>query len=499
MEELKELKEVKVPKSSSLYEDQLDIHNKIVDYYLNMRTVPLDPETGNEIEDTRPWLKKLLIGYAGTGKTTTVAAIVDTIRNQHHGSVVISAPTHKAVRVLRNKSNIEGVEFATIQKVLGVKAKKNFNTGELEFEPDYESPFALNRDTLLVIDEVSMMNTHLFEYLVKSEFRFPVLFVGDSVQIPPVDTGKKDKLSDSAVFIESVRKKHLIEMHELTQVRRQAEGNPIIRLATYIRNNYQKQLPNTFLAEAVSKLNSPQHLSFSSATNGGGELDKQLITEWFTSQQYKDNPDYCRVVAWRNEKVRDYNNSIRTILYGEEAAFTPYVEGERIIFEEPYGIKEFGRTIIIAQNSEEATVVGVGSSTVRIEVPRLFGKDVGKHAQSVEVHRLKCITQDRKVIVINVPKDVEAYKAIIAEVQKSAKEAPKDARRELYKSMFAIQEAVAWINYGYAITAHKSQGSTYENTFVCLWDIAANWRTEERNRITYVAVTRSATKLHLSI
>lgn len=489
----------KPPKSASLYEDQKAIHDQIVDYYLSMRTVPINPETGDEIEDTRPWLKKLLIGYAGTGKTTTVAAIVDTIRNQHRGSVVISAPTHKAVRVLRNKSNIEGVEFATIQKVLGVKAKKNFNTGEMEFEPDYEAPFALNRDTLLIIDEVSMMNTHLFEYLVKSEFRFPVLFVGDSVQIPPVDTGKKDKLSDSAVFIEAVRKKHFIEMHELTQVRRQAEGNPIIRLATYIRNNYQKQLPNTFLAEAVAKLNSPQHLTFSSGNNNGGEIDKQLITEWFTSQAYKENPDYCRVVAWRNEKVRDYNNSIRTILYGEEATYTPYVEGERIIFEEPYGIKEFGRTIIIAQNSEEATVVGVDTSTVRIEVPKLFGKDVAKHAQSIEVYRLKCITQDRKAITINVPKNVDSYKAIIAEVQKTAKEASKDARRELYKCMFSIQEAVAWVNYGYAITAHKSQGSTYENTFVCLWDIAANWRTEERNRITYVAVTRSATKLHLSI
>ena len=496
---MEELKEVKVPKSASLYEDQLEIHNQIVDYYLNMRTVPIDPETGEEMQDNRPWLKKLLIGYAGTGKTTTVAAIVDTIRNQHHGNVVISAPTHKAVRVLRNKSNIEGVEFATIQKVLGVKAKKNFNTGELEFEPDYDAPFALNRDTLLIIDEVSMMNLHLFEYLVKSNLKFPLLFVGDSVQIPPVDTGKKEKVSDSAVFIESIRKKHLIEMHELTQVRRQAEGNPIIRLATYIRINYQKQLPTTFLAEAVSKLNSPQHLSYSSATNGGGDFDKKLITEWFTSQEYKDNPDYCKVVAWRNEKVRDYNNSIRTILYGEEAAFMPYVVGERIIFEEPYSKKEFGRAYIIAQNSEEATVVEVGSGNVRIEVPKLFGKDVAKHAQTIEVHRLKCITQDRKPITIDVPKNVDAYKAIIAEVQKAAKEAPKEARRELYKSMFSIQEAVAWINYAYAISAHKSQGSTYENTFVCLWDIAANWRTEERNRITYVAVTRSATKLHLSI
>ena len=510
-------------KADLLYPDQREVHDAIVSYYLDMATAPVferDPFDREEnveedvlggffeepVEDTKPdegpWQKKLLIGYAGTGKTTTVAAIVETIVKKFKGNVIISAPTHKAVRVAKNKSNIRDADFVTIQKVLGVKPKKNYHTGEVEYEPDYNAPVAMSRKTLLIVDEVSMMNTNLFEYLVKAKRHFPVLFVGDSVQIPPVDSGKKKELSDSAVFIDSIRKEHLIEVHELTQVRRQAAGNPIIQLATYIRTNYKRTIPLTNYVDGIKRLNKPELLSCSQSNEGGGEIDKELITKWYTSDEYQEDLDYCRVVAWRNETVRTYNKSIRTILYGD-AAQEQYVEGERIIFEEPYSVKEFGRNVFLALNSEEFEVIDVSRSSLTIEIPYVKSNGIKYENTTIPVFILKCKSMDdddQKVITVRVPVDREAYKAILEDLGKRAKACyDKEGRKELYRYMFDLQERVAWINYGYAITAHKSQGSTYKKVLVALWDIDKNFRTEEKNRINYVAVTRAAETLHVSV
>lgn len=63
-------------------------------------------------------------------------------------------------------------------------------------------------------------------------------------------------------------------------------------------------------------------------------------------------------------------------------------------------------------------------------------------------------------------------------------------RGRLWKQYYSNKEKFAWMKYNYAITAHKSQGSTYDNVIMLHWDIDKNPRLEERNRIKYVAATR---------
>ena len=64
-----------------------------------------------------------------------------------------------------------------------------------------------------------------------------------------------------------------------------------------------------------------------------------------------------------------------------------------------------------------------------------------------------------------------------------------------WKEFFRFQDNFADVNYAYAITCHKSQGSTYVNTFVINSDIDKNKRIVERNRIKYTAFTRSSSRL----
>lgn len=70
-------------------------------------------------------------------------------------------------------------------------------------------------------------------------------------------------------------------------------------------------------------------------------------------------------------------------------------------------------------------------------------------------------------------------------------------RTEMWRHWWALHGTFAKIAYNYAITAHKSQGSTYENCMLILWNINANPNYEERNRITYTGATRARNKLYI--
>lgn len=514
-----------IRKSTLLFPDQLAIHDEVVDYYKEMTTEPVELQEstdeqdiwakqyeeqvlGTEVETkkvpvAKTWFKKLLIGYAGTGKTTTVAAIVETLKLDYGANIVLSAPTHKAVRVAKKKSGISGVEFSTLQRVLGVKAKPNYNTGEMEFEPYYNAPTSLGKKTMLIIDEVSMVNQNLYDYLMTSQTEFPILFVGDSVQIPPVSDGKKKTLSDSAVFIPSIRERDNIQVLELTQVRRQAAGNPIIALATDIRNTYKSVIAKSVYINAAVRKEDGTGISTSSGT-GAGNYDKELIKSWFTSLEYKENPDFCRVIAYRNATVTSFNKEIRKILFGEEKAAEPYSIGERLVFEEPYGKPDaWGRRQILFQNSDEVEVVAVKPITLALRKPVLGVKAVT--TQTVNLPGLLLTLRyendegEMEEEEAKVPLVKEDMDALLKEVEAIAKTCyDKALRKDMWKAYFALNESVGFVNYAYAITAHKSQGSTYNNAFVVQWDIDVNFRNEEKNRIMYVAVTRASQRLHIS-
>ena len=70
----------------------------------------------------------------------------------------------------------------------------------------------------------------------------------------------------------------------------------------------------------------------------------------------------------------------------------------------------------------------------------------------------------------------------------------------LYKNwQNSVIEKFAQLNYGYSITVHKSQGSTFTNVFIDILDILSNNNNEETSKCLYTAITRSSNKLILLI
>lgn len=150
-----------------------------------------------------------VFGFAGTGKTTLARHFAGGIK----GSTRFAAFTGKAAMVMRKS----GCADANTIHSLIYQAVQNPKTGQLKFHLDKHGP--VKDAALVVVDECSMVDEALGQDLLS--YGKPVLVLGDPAQLPPVSGG--------GFFTD----------HEpdcmLTEIHRQAEGNPIVKLATDVR------------------------------------------------------------------------------------------------------------------------------------------------------------------------------------------------------------------------------------------------------------------------
>lgn len=145
----------------------------------------------------------VLAGWAGTGKTS----IIPFIQDMAYSAIVVTY-TNKAALVLRNK----GVSNVTTIHRLMYKLEDEKKMTWIKRDVIQDRP------SLIIVDEASMVSEKIRKDL--ESYGIPVLYVGDPFQLPPVnETGSVMEKADFT----------------LTEIRRQAEGSPIIRVATAIR------------------------------------------------------------------------------------------------------------------------------------------------------------------------------------------------------------------------------------------------------------------------
>ena len=149
-----------------------------------------------------------LFGYAGTGKTTLARHLAERV----DGKVLFAAFTGKAALVMRSK----GCERASTIHSLIYKPRES---GEEIPSFDLWDDAPASKAALIVIDECSMVDAELGRDLMS--FGVPVLVLGDPAQLPPIQGG--------GFFTDAEPDAMLTEVH------RQAEDNPIIRLSMDIR------------------------------------------------------------------------------------------------------------------------------------------------------------------------------------------------------------------------------------------------------------------------
>ena len=336
-----------------------------------------------------------LFGYAGTGKTSIARHIVDLV----DGKVVYAAPTGKAALRMR----LAGCPDATTIHSL-VCTPRSRPDGQMRFVINPRS--SVSDAALVVVDEALMVDLELGQKL--KSFKVPILALGDPAQLFPVNGPSIFGIGAPDVM--------------LTQVHRQAAGNPVLELATMAREG--RLIPSgTYGTSRVLRL---------------AELaDHELL-------------DFDQIIVATNRMRFSINERCRIAL-GRRSTMPE--AGDKLLSEEndpDRGLYNGGLHHVLA--------IGAEDSRKRALRMTLSSLDYPGHP-SVEV--------------------AAAIEFLVNPQAKSGKK----------------QGGVHRMSYGYAITAHKAQGSEWRRILVidehrCF--------AEDRNRWLYTALTRASESVVLA-
>ena len=404
----------------------------------------------------------LLDSPAGTGKTTCIQRAVKTIQegSPRELQICLTAPTNKATKVLRNMSADFGikVDCKTIYSLLGLVLNSN---NEVRHAAKMANGAFSDYD-LVVVDEASMIGGYLWEVLEKEalEYCVKVVMMSDKAQLKPV----KEKISK--VFSKDLRK------GQLTKVERQAADNPVLTLATAIREaqsdprvkiEYLTEV-NPVTEHGVYLLSAPEWINW--------------ILENFTSPEYAADPDSFRCLAYTNARVNTLNKMIRDRLVGK--TLSPFIAGERVLVKHPISSEDGEEKI---HTDEECTVMDV------VETTHPLYRNTSTQFKVWEIE-LKSDSHTFVTAYLLHKDSSRAYDKMLDSLGKAAQE---DGRR--WKSFWGFKDSFASLQSPHAMTVHRSQGSTYKNVFVDMRDIYRNRDPQERMQLEYVAVSRASETL----
>lgn len=467
--------------------------------------------------------KALLNGYAGTGKTFVMNRVVETVLDiaKKSGFQIkfgMTAPTHKAVKVLKKTSELaDTLDFGTIHSFLGLKetmTEQKDGTYKIEYKPDFDRsmnrPRKVDGVHVLIIDESSMLQDELFEFIedeMRSNPNLRVIYMGDEKQIPPVGKKKETGEANAIPFLEARQKAHKIFPLHLTEPQRQAADSPIIMYSVAIREAGDSQNIDYDFKEEDKEHIERMH------PKGNMARMREIFLEYFDTEEFQKDPDHAKVVTYTN-KTADWANREIRLLINKVDTLPKIIENEKLIMDEPLMQKAKGEktaSVVIAKNTD---IMAVDVQVDQYFLPYFLlpanqhaknkllldtGEDKIKKTAVLKVYKCFLIDEEGKRWPVSIiHEDSEAEYAEINEQikQQALRSRDKFDTKEMWRQFFKMGEQLAWVKYNYAITSHKSQGSTYQYTISMEWDMEIScWEVEERNRIRYVAATRPKQKL----
>ena len=435
-------------------------------------------------------------GWAGTGKTYCVSLFVKYVLEivyptKNWYKIAVTGPTNKSVRVIKKTSGIRNprVTFQTTHKLLGLKEKITMD-GKQEFTNDGDFKPSINSTKLLIIDEVSMLNDDLFEKILEYRGKTKIICMGDPAQIPPV--GRPDCIP----FREELAESYKIKTVELRTIMRQKEGNAIIDSSVAIRSNIGSLHPQV---EPITNLNEKgEGIEFLNLNSPETRRNfSERLKEYFKTDRFAKDSEYAKIIAWRNKTVDTMNGIIRNVIYGEEAQTSKILLGEKLIANNP--VIQEGYVALNTNEEFTVTAFDVKTDNLRFMIsknPDDEPVEITLKYYDADVVYLNDNDEEIKVGIEILHEDSEAEFNKFANVLR-LRAIEKRGADKSWLHYYNFLRRYADVNYSYAITAHKSQGSTYNTTFVLEDDINMNLDVVERNRIKYTAYTRASKKVYV--
>lgn len=426
-------------------------------------------------------------GYAGTGKTTAVAAVIS-VMNEFKIKTVLLAPTGRAAKVL---SNYAGRPAYTIHKhIYRQKSVGGDGFGQFSLAPNKD------KGALFIVDEVSLIGIeaaqqqsstafgsgNLLEDLVsyvRSGTDCKMILIGDSAQLPPIGLDESPALSRNYMAMMGGT-----VLTELTTVVRQQKESGILHNATVVRQHISELQSSGTPLELfdmgleVSRFDDIERIS-------GGELIEK-ISDAYSRYGEDDTVILCR----SNKRAIRYNLGIRsTVQFKEERLVR---DDKLMIVKNCYQFLEGVKGIDYIANGDIAKLVkisrfeeryGLHFAEARISFPDYDDQEIVAKVilDTLESESPSLTYEQSNQLYLGVNED---YSHI------SAKKKRYDAVRE-DKYFNALQ-----LKYANAITCHKSQGGQWR----CVFIDNAFWQDElsvDDLKWLYTALTRATEKVYL--
>ena len=465
---------------STLNEDQKSAFNSLVDF----------------IKDLNDDSIYVLKGWAGTGKTYTISLLVRYVLEVIQPTrlwykVGVTGPTNKSVRVIRKATGISSsrVQFQTVHKILGL-SEKITSDGQQIFvnSGDYKPQIRMLK--LLIVDEVSMLNDDLFEELLKYRDKTKIIFMGDPAQIPPV--GRQDCIP----FRDELLAGYRIKTLDLKQIMRQKEGNPIIESSVKIRKNITSSNSGISTSNKLNQIGEGIEFVNLNSTESRSSF-RTILEKYYKTDKFNSDSEYCKMIGWRNKTVSSMNDLVRKVIYGEEALSSKILIGEKLIANSPIMEKD----TILFNTNDEFSVVSFETDSVDLRFKISDHPDDDPYPITLKYYDTKVSYLDEedeichKIIQILHEDSENDFKKLANILRVRA--INKKGKDKSWLVYYNFLRRYADVNFAYAISAHKSQGSTYDTVFLLEDDIDMNYNIIERNRIKYTAYTRASRKLYV--
>jgi hypothetical protein len=556
-----------------------------------------------------------LYGYAGTGKTTTIIEIISyLIKNKFINSVVFTAPTNKAVSVLKSKFRpyIENIykEYCNDNKIkfeeqLDSLYEKNIKIGfttihkllsiEIDFGSDGDLIFIrgngstlINHYELIIVDECSMLPIKLIDIILfeinkitnkngNKYKRIPkFIFCGDPAQLPPVNE------TNSAIFINDIQQLSLLQyINGLNNNNTKTTKSDIIQYD----NKYQSFIHNIINMETItltqvmrSKIDAVTQVCYEIRLwllneKKDPELKKfigeygvyffnytknscKLKSEWFIKcyEKYQTGIMNNIIITWTNKQADIYNQAIRKLIFKKQK-LDRFEINEILILNDFYNFDENkdNKKNNTKESKDEKENKFYTSEQIKVIKIKLVNRNIddfpialnpnilqqkngnkfnGHYKQTItDIHNMinkqylcwklyvQKISNDTEIIddtiytlyvihensekKMSSDKDVcsvyiKKLRTLLNNKYAQAEYIEKYIIKQLWKEWHKkFNEPYAHINYGYAITCHKGQGSNFYNVFVDVDDICKNNNIEEMKKCIYTATTRTVNELYL--
>jgi exodeoxyribonuclease-5 len=437
----------------------------------------------------------MLQGRGGTGKTTVISVLLKEL-GLKPSEVAFAAPTNKAKKVLKKANSgtdYAGNEYFTVAQLLGIKESTK-EPGTFE-KDDFATLPTIPK--LLIIDEASMLHSDNYESLMSriAMEGGKIVFMGDHAQLPPV--------KDSKAPIKSVVFDRTVDSSTLTELMRQAKDSPIINFTNKLINLVMLVEGNLSAGKRLEVVKNrvqgevtdgTLHHKFDYDKNEGVIVTDEAFERILPSfiNDYKQNPETTKYIHFNNhthEDTRSKTASIRKQLYGDKALTEEFIVGEPLVLNAPYmedALSDDG----LLDNGEEFTVV---SSRISKEyVIYKVGKNPIKSGDPIEMHIIEATnTINGSTHTFRKPVGgVKNKEAILNAEEAHHPDKPGRAYQLLTSLAFNL-------GHGYVINTHKSQGSTYDNVYMDLGNIAGQPYSQGNDMIKsmYVAASRPRKKL----